>query len=410
MAAFGCETFGSLQKHVVYWILQKLLRSGNSDIAVDGRASAPSGCRDPIVLRLPNLYQMIKILIRPDVMIGQAYVDGAWSVQPEKLYDFLLLIRSQEDSRLQNWFVFSSRFHLIRDAFKQRVFPIRSTRAVAEHYNSNPSFISLVLGPSLSYTCAFFDDDCYALEDAQNRKVEKICERIALSKDHNVLELGVGWGASAFPLAEKYHCNVTGITISEAQERFCNDRKNESSARDRLEFVRIDYSEYCPPSPFDRVVSVGMLEHVGKYQYRKFFDKVGSFIKPEGVALIHSMVEEQETSTDAWIDKNIFPGGYIPTISEVIAGIEKSNCQLVDLFIHPKEHYFRTLECWKQNLLESKEECRRVLEERGLSGKEAISVIRIWEYFLSCSQIAFSAKYGRCRVAHFLVKKKIECA
>ena len=410
MAAFGCKTLSSIQKHMAYWILQKLLSSRNRDIAVEGLASAPAESHDPIILKLPNLYQMIKILIRPDVMIGQAYVDGAWTVQPEKLYDFLLLILSQEDSRLQNWFVLASRFHLIRDAFKQRVFPIRSTRAVAEHYNSDPSFISLVLGPSLSYTCAFFNDDCDSLEDAQNRKLEMICERAAILEGHNVLELGVGWGASAFPLAEKNHCNVTGLTISEAQERFCNARKNESVAKDRLDFLRVDYAEYRPSSPFDRVISVGMLEHVGKYQYRKFFDKVASFMKPKGVALIHSMVQEQETSPDAWLDKNIFPGGYIPTIYEVVAGIERSSCQLVELFTHPKEYYFRTLECWKQNLFESREECKQVLEKQGLSGKEALTIIRIWEYFLSSSQIAFSAKYGRCRVAHFLVKRKIEHA
>jgi len=125
----------------------------------------------------------------------------------------------------------------------------------------------------------------------------------------------------------------------------------------------------------------------------------------DGVALIHSMVEEQETSPDAWVDRHIFPGGYIPTISEVITGIERSRCQLIGLFTHEKSNYFKTLECWKRNLLSNRAACEEVLLNSGLGSKDATTIIRIWQYFLSASQIAFSPKYGRCRVAHFVVRR-----
>jgi cyclopropane-fatty-acyl-phospholipid synthase len=396
----------SIKMSILHWIFRGLLKSKDSEIARDGEDMEREQNGKTIALNLPNLLRTIQILLKPDVMLGQSYVHGHWTVQPEKLYDFLYLIRFQEASKLQNWFLFSSHFHILQDSFKQRFFPIRSTRAVVEHYNTNASFMSLILGPSLSYTCAFFEKDGFSLEEAQERKLETIAERISLSEIDTVLDLGSGWGYAAFPLAEKYTCNVTGITISEAQVEFCNTRKLASPARERLQFLKFDYARYEPPSKFDKVISMGMLEHVGKYRYKFFFDKVAEFVRDDGVALIHSMVEERMVSPDAWIDKNIFPGGYIPTISEVISGIEQSNCELVKIFTHEKTYYFKTLEFWKRNLFANRIQCEDTLRERGLKDADITTIIRIWEYFLSSSQIAFSNKYGRCRIAHFVVRRK----
>jgi cyclopropane-fatty-acyl-phospholipid synthase len=338
-------------------------------------------------------------------MLGETYVQQRWSVQPERLFEFLYLIRSQESSRLQRWFLSLNYFHPFRDLFKQRLFRIRSTRAVVEHYNINPEFMSLILGPSLSYTCAFFEPD-FSLEDAQANKLKIISERISLRRGLRVLDLGSGWGAAAFPLAEIYGCEVTGLTISSAQAEFCKAKQEKSLAKERLEFLKMDYAAYSPPKQFDRVVSIGMLEHVGKYGYRDFFNRIGEFLTIDGLALIHSMVEERETSPDEWVDRHIFPGGYIPTVSEVIAGIERSNCQILKVFTHDKSNYFRTLECWTANLCCNRASCERVLLGAGLNAEDVRTILRIWEYFLSASQIAFSEKYGRCRVAHFLVRKK----
>jgi len=265
--------------------------------------------------------------------------------------------------------------------------------------------MSLILGPSLSYTCAFFKNHD-SLEEGQKRKLDTIARRISISRGTTVLDLGSGWGYAAFPLAEIYGCEVTGITISETQVQFCNARRLLSPARRRLNFINVDYAEYKPEDKFDRIVCAGMLEHVGKYQYSFFFNKVAEFLHSDGVALIHSMVTEQTVSSDAWVDKNIFPGGYIPTISEVLAGIENSNCQLVSLFTHAKRHYMRTLELWKMNLFKNRVDCERVLERQGLQDKDVKAIIRIWEYFLSASQIAFSERYGHCRIAHFIVRRR----
>ncbi|HKG82981.1 MAG TPA: class I SAM-dependent methyltransferase [Beijerinckiaceae bacterium] len=168
--------------------------------------------------------------------------------------------------------------------------------------------------------------------------------------------MGCGWGNPAIPLAERYGCAVTGLTISQAQLDFCNARAEASPARERLRFFKSDFMNFESPSSYNKIISVGMLEHVGKYQYGAFFDKIANLLSGNGIALIHSMVEQSETSTDAWIDKNVFPGGYIPTISEVVGGIEHSRCKLVALFTHDKLNYFRTLEAWKANLFA--ERCR----------------------------------------------------
>jgi cyclopropane-fatty-acyl-phospholipid synthase len=150
-----------------------------------------------------------------------------------------------------------------------------------------------------------------------------------------------------------------------------------------------------------------MLEHVGKYHYTRFFDKIAEFLTDVGFALIHSMVEEEELSPDAWIDRYIFPGGYIPTVSEVVEGIERSDCQLVTVFTHEKGNYFKTLECWKSNLFGNRQQCEKVMTDSGVALDDLRTVIRIWEYFLSASQIAFSPRYGRCRVVHFVVRRKV---
>jgi cyclopropane-fatty-acyl-phospholipid synthase len=375
-------------------------------IADEDQRSEPAERPQQIHLRPPTLYWATRILLKPDVMLGQTYVDERWDVPPDELYDFLYLIRSKNASRLQKWFLLSNKIHPVRDLFKQRLFPIRSTRAVAEHYNTNPDFIALVLGPSLSYTCAFFDDSISSLEAAQQRKIDTIAERLSLSRGMNVLDVGSGWGYAAFPIAERYECSVTGITISDVQVQFCEQRKPRSAAADRLTFLNVDYARFEPSHKFDRVISVGMLEHVGKYQYPFFFNRISEFLHDDGVALIHCIVTEEESSPDAWIDKYIFPGGYIPTMSEVTRGIEQSHSQLIQAYTHPMTYYFKTLERWMDNLVENDNECRRKLREQGLELRDVTAIMRIWAYFLASSKISFSNSFGKCRVAQFIVRKQ----
>jgi cyclopropane-fatty-acyl-phospholipid synthase len=408
---FACKLIArgvkSLSQRLVLYIFRNLLALDRAKtISECGYIGISSG-GDVIELRLPTLYWTFRILLKPDIMVGQCYMEGHWSVQPESLFEFLYLIRSQNTSKLQNWFLLSNGIHLFRDALKQRLFPIRSTRAVVEHYNTDSSFMSFILGRSYSYTCAFFQNPTASLDEAQASKLELIAQRISLNERHAVLDLGTGWGYAPFPLAEDYGCNVTGITLSEAQVEFCNTRRQSSPAAERLKFVCADYASYEPPSKFDRVISIGMLEHVGKFQYTHFFDKVAAFLREDGIALIHSMIDERETSTDAWIDKYIFPGGYIPTASEVIGGIERSQCELIGVFTQDKMHYFRTLELWKQNLFNNRSRCELRLRQIGLTQTNITKIIRIWEYFLSASQIAFS-NYGHCRTAHFIVRQKAQ--
>jgi hypothetical protein len=157
----------SFQRRLVRLIFDKLIDSKSIEFVNEATDLTNLRINDTIMLKLPNLYYTVRILLKPDIMVGQTYVDRHWQVQPEKLYDFLYSIRSQEASKLQKWFLISNRAHLLRDAWKQRLFPIRSTRAVVEHYNTNAAFMSLILGPSLSYTCAFFDQGNDFLDEAQ---------------------------------------------------------------------------------------------------------------------------------------------------------------------------------------------------------------------------------------------------
>ena len=392
------------QKEALDLVFRELVASENLVLDQEGGGGRSGHPAAKIHLRLPNLYWTIRILLKPDLMVGQTYVDDRWYVPPAELYDFLHLIRSKDGSSLQRWFLLSNSLHPIRDLFKQRFFPIRSTRAVAEHYDTDPEFVSLVLGRSLSYTCAFFREDTTSLDVAQRNKLNLIAHRISLAEGMTVLDIGSGWGYATFPLAEDYGCTVTGITISKAQVQFCVARQMTSAAANRLSFINVDYAHFNPPQRFDRAIAVGMLEHVGKYQYTRFFDKVSDLITDQGAALIHCIVSEEESSPDAWIDRHIFPGGYIPTISEVVRGIENSRCQLVQIFTESQSSYFKTLQSWKENLINNWDRATYIFRRKGLKNREIEAILKIWAYFLAASQISFSPEFGKCRTAQFLVR------
>ena len=242
------------------------------------------------------------------------------------------------------------------------------------------------------YSCAYFKNENESLETAQNNKMMHIIKKLNLKPNQKVLDIGSGWGTLAIKIAQETECEVVGITLSENQLNYSNKKAKELNLENQVRFKLMDYRELN--EKFDRVVSVGMFEHVGRKFYKKYFNTVSKLLKNDGVALIHTIGSVcQPRDPHPWITKYIFPGGYTPSLSEVSGPIEKSGLIISDLEVL-RMHYSHTLRHWKERFISKKEEVHQMFDER---------FFRMWEFYLAGCEMAF--KWGDQVVFQFQLTK-----
>merc|ERR1711981_1456953 len=223
---------------------------------------------------------------------------------------------------------------------------------VSHHYDISDDLYDLFLDPKRQYSCAYFKNETDTLETAQNNKIQHIIKKLNIQPNQKVLDIGCGWGSLAIDIAKSAKCEVTGITLSENQFNFCNQKVKEMNLENQVKFKLMDYREL--KEKFDRIVSVGMFEHVGRKFYKKFFKQVFDLLNEKGVALIHTIGSiNPPRNPHPWITKYIFPGGYTPSLSEVTGPIEKSGLIVSDLEVL-KIHYAHTLRHWKERFINNK--------------------------------------------------------
>jgi cyclopropane-fatty-acyl-phospholipid synthase len=339
------------------------------------------------------------MLIRPDYRVPSFYTKGYWCCESGKLYEFLEILITEKTSPLHTWFRLFNRSP-IRDNVIYRLFPLKVKENIASHYNTSPEFMKLILGERLEYTCAFFDEAHPTLDSAQRNKIETIICRLHLSSEHRLLDLGCGWGQIAEAIAQKTGASVTGVNISKKQIEFA-DRHRSS---ERLQFILSDYEGFQPGHKFDRIYSIGMLEHVGRGLWGNYFGKISELLAPQGRALVHCIVRRRPGSTNSWIDDQVFPGAYIPQLSEIIEYIDTSGLLLERVFAHDRSNYFETLLAWARNFHGNEQELRRVLVSDGLSEPDIETIMRIWEFYLHGSRLAFNEKNGYCYNVQILLR------
>jgi cyclopropane-fatty-acyl-phospholipid synthase len=254
----------------------------------------------------------------------------------------------------------------------------RARRNVAHHYDLSDELYALFLDSDRQYSCAYFMEPTDGLEQAQENKKRHIAAKLLLEPGMKVLDIGCGWGGMALFLAERCGVEVLGVTLSEHQLAVARGRAAAKGLSGRARFELMDYRQLA--GSFDRIVSVGMFEHVGVPQYRAFFDKVASLLPPDGVALLHSIgCMWGPHAIDPWIDKYIFPGGYIPALSEVMPAVEKSGLNATDIeLLYP--HYADTIKAWRENFAANRARAAALYDER---------FCRMWEFYLSGSEMAF---------------------
>jgi cyclopropane-fatty-acyl-phospholipid synthase len=317
------------------------------------------------------------VLLDPDLRLGEAYMDGDFVVEAGSIAEFLDLVM-QEGAVWPRWAVPIAALRYAWRRLAQLNVRRRARRNVVHHYDLDGRLYALFLDSDRQYSCAYFEAPQQSLDDAQLAKKRHLAAKLMIRKTDRVLDIGCGWGGLALYLAEFCGAHVTGITLSQEQLEFARTRASEREMTGQVDFRAVDYRDVT--GTFDRIVSVGMFEHVGVDFYDAFFGKCAEVLSPDGVMVLHCIGRSNgPSSTSAWIAKYIFPGGYIPALSEVVPALERAGLLVTDIEIL-RLHYAETLKAWRDRFLVHRDEVARIYDAR---------FVRMWEFYLACSETAF---------------------
>ena len=347
----------------------------------------------PIILKLLDKKLHYKLFIYPDLYFGEAYTDGTLEIKNGSLTDFLEM--TMKNIGINEINIFGKILKKIRGTYRYLTsFNIeeKSRDNVAHHYDISENLYDLFLDSKRQYSCAYFKSENESLESAQNNKIDHLIKKLNFKSNQKILDIGSGWGSLAIEIAKKTKCEVIGITLSENQYKYSLSKAKENNLENQVQFKLADYRNLT--EKFDRIVSVGMFEHVGRKFYKTFFRQVNNLLNDDGLALIHtigSVVGPRDPQP--WITKYIFPGGYTPSISELAVPIEKSGLIISDLEVLRK-HYSLTLRNWKERCISNKSKILEMFGEK---------FFRMWEFYLTSCELAF--KWGDQVVFQFQLAK-----
>ena len=363
------------------WIVQRLARQiehGTLELRFDDGECQQLGTGEPPrgVIRVHNRRLFRRLAMDPEFMLGQAYMDGDWSPGEGGLIAVLEVLLQNfpppAHRGIKRWLLWAWR------PFQQWNRAHAARRNAACHYDLEDWLFQSFLDEDMHYSCAYFRDPEMDLEAAQRAKATHIRKKLLLRPGDRVLDIGCGWGSMAIHLARHADVHVIGLTLSAEQQRLAQQRVRDAGVEDRVEIRLQDYRE--AEGPFERIVSVGMFEHVGTPFYDAYFDTVRRLLTDDGVALIHSIGRFPPPGiTNPWIRRYIFPGGYIPALSEVTSSIERAGIRTTDLEIL-RLHYAYTLSCWQERF-------QRIRNE--VAAAKGESFCRMWEFYLAVSEAAF---------------------
>jgi cyclopropane-fatty-acyl-phospholipid synthase len=370
--------------------LSRLIRAGNLHVTT-ARGTAFSfgdGTGTPVAVRFTSNRWQRAVILDPDLRLGEAYMDGGIVIEQGSLADFLdLVVKNIACSKRSIWRSLLAVRSVVRRVFLDNSLR-RASRNARHHYNIDYRIYRLFLDSDLQYSCAYFENEDASLDDAQFAKKRHIAAKLLLKPTLRVLDIGSGWGGLGLHLARNAGVSVVGINLSEEQVKIARHRAAAESLP--CEFRIQDYRLLT--EQFDRIVSVGMFEHVGKRHYREFFQKCHQLLKDDGVMLLHTIGRWSGPSdTNAWVWRYIFPGGYTPALSEIAPKIERSGLIISDIEVL-RIHYAETLHAWRINFLGNRDEVIRLFKEDAALSKQfgdAERFIRMWEYYLAGFEASF---------------------
>ena len=370
-------------------VLRKLIKTGDLTVTDwKGRVTRYGDATGkPVHVKFNTAAAARKMALDPDLQMGECYMSGEFEVTQGSVFDFLALalknagftgnsLANVNRSNIVHDTLY--KYRMARRRFDQRNDKARARQNVKHHYDLSGDLYDLFLDRDRQYSCAYFEHENQSLDDAQLAKKRHVAAKLNLKPGLKVLDIGSGWGGLGLYLAEMYGVDVTGVTLSEEQFKISNGLAKERGLSDKVRFLLQDYRTL--DAKFDRIVSVGMFEHVGVARYGEFFKKCAGLLKPDGTALLHSINRSDGPgATSAWIAKYIFPGGYVPSLSEVTPAMEKAHLYITDIEIL-RMHYARTLDFWRSRFLANRDKAKALYDER---------FCRMWEFYLAVSECGF---------------------
>ena len=379
-------------------MLRTMLQQGSLTIVMpDGKPCRyGDGSGVPLTVRLHDTATVRHLVINPELALGEAYMNERLTIEGDDVQELLGLIVKAMHNAPRIWWqkpLLEMR-HVSRRFTQNNVLP-RSQRNVAHHYDLSGELYDLFLDADQQYSCAYFRDQSDTLELAQAQKKDHIARKLMIAPGMRVLDIGCGWGGMALTLARDYGAHVLGITLSKEQHTRATARAAREGLSDLVEFRLCDYRGVM--GAFDRIVSVGMFEHVGIPHHKVFFDTIRNRLAPDGIALVHTIGwMGRPNGTNPWIAKYIFPGGYVPTLSETAVAIESSQLWSADVECW-RLHYAYTLRHWFNRFTDKQDEVRALYDDR---------FVRMWRFYLAACEQTF--RHGPQADFQFQLSRKID--
>ncbi len=362
--------------------LRAVIKSGDLCL-IDARGRdwpCGDGTAPHVAIRVHDRATEWRLLVNPQLSAGEAYMSGSLTIERGTLYDFIdLATRNLEHIESHPVHAFFGHLNRLFRRLRQHNPMAKAQRNVAHHYDLSDNLFDLFLDEDRQYSCAYFESDTTDLEQAQLNKKRHIAAKLLLNRQGlKILDIGSGWGGLGLYLAQQGGAQVTGVTLSAEQHKISQQRAADAGLAENVGFELRDYREQT--GIFDRIVSVGMFEHVGAGHYAEFFNKVKDLLADDGVCLLHSIGRmEPPGTTNAWLRKYIFPGSYAPALSEVLAAVEKAGLWVTDVEIL-RLHYAETLRHWHDRFQAQRDKAKELYDEK---------FCRMWEFYLIGCEVAF---------------------
>ena len=361
------------------FLLTKFITSKSILIQFEGRDHLIDNSTEALILKINRKKFLIKLFYSPSLVLAEGYMDKDYELPNSSFYEFSELLIDNYNLYLEKFSrTFFSKIFLIINPLFQLNFSKISKSNVASHYDLSDKLYDLFLDKTRQYSCAYFETEKDSLYQAQINKMDRLADKLHLKKGDKVLDIGCGWGSLSRHFSIEYNCSVKGISLSEEQISYCLKKQKSSKNNKGLEYSLQDYRN--ENNFYDKIVSVGMFEHVGKPFYNTYFKKINDLLSEDGIAVMHTIGNIRTPKlTPAFIRKYIFPGGYIPTLSEIMPAVEKSGLIISDVEVL-RLHYADTLRNWYKNFKKAEKQVLDLYDER---------FIRMWESYLNLSELSF---------------------
>lgn len=374
-----------LEKKLLDHFLNKLIKGGLTVKLWDGQTKTYGPDKPYFTLIIKNRSALWSIARSVTLGFGETYMDGRIEIEGDLDNVYRLAIENQTAFARWHWLQLSPQLHLNvrRNQAKQ----------VQHHYDIGNDFYQLWLDESLTYSCAYFQTPDDSLEAAQQQKIDYLLKKLHLAPGQSLLDIGSGWGHLIIKAARDYQVEGLGITLSRKQHKLSNQLAQEAGVDHLVKFKLMNYRDLPDNFKFDRIISVGMFEHVGRMNHASYFKAVSRHLKDGGVSVLHTISQQTEKPIDPWIDKYIFPGGYLPSVREIASHLPRYNLRLVD-YENLRYHYALTLDEWWRRFEQNKAKVIKMYDER---------FYRMWRLWLASSSATF--RYGENDLSQFIFTK-----